>query len=157
MYSISEEQKKFNRSLETGRAYRTYMLWDGYDHAVDVKARGYMSSPQFTMIARPSEYGSSWLDIDEPVERRPGMVQGGEFQADDPYYKDLEQQIMKEGIKRPVILGPKQGMMVPPTQSGRSRIVRVPAHPVMDGHHRAFYAIKHGLHIPVVEAVKYRG
>jgi ParB-like chromosome segregation protein Spo0J len=62
-------------------------------------------------------------------------------------YQELEQEIMKNGVMRPVIIGDKRNMMIP--ESGPKWPNRTLAHPLLDGHHRAFFAIKHGLEIPV--------
>lgn len=148
MLPEQNDESKFNRSLETGRPYTTNLGWKG-EPSVSVRALGRLSSAQFTMMARPSEYSDSWLNLDEARGQRWGVMN---FHGDDPEYQELEQRIMKEGIRRPVIIGEKHNMMVPGTPSNPTRIVRTPAHPVLDGHHRAFYAIKHGLHIPVAYA-----
>ena len=147
MLPLPEEEKRFSKSLETGKPYTTYAL--GNEFRTSVKAMGRLSASQFTMMVRPSDYSNSWLDMDEPYEVPPGHVQGPKFQADHPAYKELEEQIMKEGVRRPVIVGSKQDMILPGVPGNENRLVRTPAHPLLDGHHRAFFAVKHGLEIPV--------
>jgi hypothetical protein len=134
MLSPREDRKRFTRSLETGRPYRTTILGDGYP--ISARAMGIISVPQFTMMARPSEYHNSWLHMDEPQVRQPNMTHYPDFiEEGDEHYAKVEQDIMKNGVIRPVLLGPKRNMLIPsPTGSG----ARTPAHPVLDGHHRAF-------------------
>jgi hypothetical protein len=143
--SHPEEQKRFDRSLETGKPYRTTFL--GNEYSISAQAMGRFSSPQFTMMVRPGDYSSSWLDMDVPRPRVPGMSESQPFEADHPEYQELEQEIMKNGVLRPVIIGEKRNMMIP--ESGPTWPNRTLAHPLLDGHHRAFFAIKHGLDIPV--------
>lgn len=155
MKPLHIEEQKFNRSLETGRSYGTEM-W-GEERRVNVKAVGRFSSPQFTMLMRPSEYSASWLDMNIPVDYAPGQVHYQTFQEGHPEYEELEQSIMKEGVRRPVIVGQKQHVLLPDVYPDAKDFSRTPARPVLDGHHRAFFAIKHGLHIPVVQFVSQRG
>ena len=146
MLSPREDRKRFTRSLETGRPYRTTILGDGYP--ISARAMGIISVPQFTMMARPSEYHNSWLHMDEPQVRQPNMTHYPDFiEEGDEHYAKVEQDIMKNGVIRPVLLGPKRNMLIPET--GEKWPNRTPAHPVLDGHHRAFFAIKHQLPIPV--------
>lgn len=145
MLPHSEEQKRFNRSLETGKPYRTTFL--GNEYPISAQALGKMSSAQFTMLIRPGDYSSSWLDMDVPRPRIPGQPEQQPFDAEHPEYQKLEQQIMKEGVLRPVIVGDKRDMMIP--DFGEKWPNRTLARPVLDGHHRAFFAIKHGIDIPV--------
>jgi len=154
MRPLHEEEQKFKKSLKSGRFYGTEM-W-GEERNVNVRAMGRLSSPQFTMLMRPSDYSNSWLDMDVPVPHVPGHVRHQPFDADHPEYQELEQRIMKEGVRRPVIVGQKQNMYNPDIHLDPNNITVRPAYPVMDGHHRAFFAIKHGLHIPVVQFVSQR-
>ena len=151
MLPLHEEERKFKRSLETGRSYSTRM-W-GEERSATVKAIGRLSSPQFTMLMRPSEYSASWLDMNIPVDYTPGQVHYQTFQESHPEYEELEKSIMKEGVRRPVIVGQKQHVLLPDVSPDAKDFSRTPARPVLDGHHRAFFAIKHGLHIPVVQIV----
>lgn len=146
MLPLDEETAKFNRSLQTGRAYSTLLGWKD-EPAATVRALGRLSSAQFTMIARPSEYSDSWLNLDEARGQYPGQMN---FHADDPEYQELEQRIIKEGVRRPVVLSERRRTMLPGTPSNPTRIVRGNVHEVLDGHHRAFIAVKHQLHIPTV-------
>ena len=153
MLSLPEEERKFNRSIETGRPSTTLLGFMG-EPRVSVRALGKLSSAQFTMIARPSEYSNSWLHMDEA---RGQDWRTPDFFGDNPEYQDLEQRIMKEGVRRPVVLGSRQRMLLPGTSSNPNRIVRGNYHPVMDGHHRAYFAIKHGLPVPTVVVEKMHG
>lgn len=143
---LPEEEKRFKRSLETGRPYVTYALGD--DYRTSVRALGRLSSAQFTMMARPGDYSNSWLDMDVPRPHIEGMMHTNAFQADHPEYKKLEESIMREGVRRPVIISQPRDVFAlddedETTPIGRKRVV-------LDGHHRAFFAIKHQLHIPTV-------
>lgn len=152
----AEDQRRFNRSLETGRAYRTTALGNGYP--ISARALGRLSSGQFTMMVRPTDYSNSWLDMDVPRPRvGPEHHQPPIFGADDPHYQQLEEEIMKNGVIRPVIIGAKkENMMIPEIgDMGERWPNRTMAHPLIDGHHRAFFAIKHGLHIPVTVMQKH--
>lgn len=145
--SPSEDQRRFNRSLETGRSYRTTML--GNQYPISAQAMGRLSSAQFTMMVRPTDYSSSWLDMGVPRPRAaPHEQQRPIFGADDPHYQALEEEILKNGVIRPVLISnQKENMMIP--SHGETWPNRTPAHPLIDGHHRAYFAIKHGLEIPV--------
>ena len=140
------DQQRFNRSLETGKPYRTTFL--GEERPISAQAMGRLSSAQFTMMVRPGDYSSSWLDMDEPRPHIPGQMHRQPFDADHPEYQKLEQDIMKNGVIRPVIIGStKENIMIP--THGEQWPNRTLAHPLLDGHHRAFFAVKHGLEIPV--------
>lgn len=152
MLPLPEEQRRFNRSLASGRPYRTQYFGD--EIPVSVRALGRLSSPQFTMMIRPGEYSNSWLNMDEPVPRTPNTTVPNDFDANHPAYQELEQEIMKNGVLRPVIISPnKKNVLI--HDYGEKWPNRTPAHFVLDGHHRAFFAIKHGLDIPVAKFVKH--
>jgi len=70
---------------------------------------------------KPSEYGENWTDV--PSSRRFHMMPEGEMAK-------LEESIKSEGIQKPVTV-----------DRWSSRVV--------DGHHRASIALRHGLDIPV--------
>lgn len=146
-----KELQKFERSLATGRSH-IVPVWNRGERMA-VRAHGWMSPEQFKEQVSPVHY-SGW----DVMEHDPETQKGKEFPevvkhfTGNVDYKidDLINVVREEGIKRPVIISQqKQYQPDWDYEKGQWRKDSPDRHALLDGHHRAYAAMKAGKPIPV--------
>lgn len=156
-----KEMNRFNRALQTGRA-QTVNVWQRGER-MRVRAMGHLHPDQFIPIVAPSEYVNDWElltheenspvfnDYPELRKSQQRFIGNVDYKVD-----DLIESVNRYGVTNPVIISkirdPHTSFDAKNKDYERDKkgnILLKPKHLLIDGHHRAYAAIKSNQLIPV--------
>lgn len=157
----NKDMDKFNRAMETGRA-QLVPVWRRGER-MRVRAMGHLHPDQFTHLVAPTEYVHDWdylaHEENNPIfdknpqlrEAQKRFVGNVEYNVD-----DLVKSVREHGVSTPVIISKhqKDTAMVDIEKNDWERdeqggIIFRPKHALIDGHHRAYAAMRTNQLIPV--------
>lgn len=153
--------QKFNRALETGRAHVVPVWRRG--EKMRVRAMGHIQPAQFTELVAPTDYVHDWNYLtheeNSPIfKRNPALREAQKRFVGNVEYDvgDLVKSVEEHGISTPVIISKQQHdtSLVDTEKNDWKRdeqgnIVSAPRHLLIDGHHRAYAALRANKPIPV--------
>lgn len=153
--------EKFNRALQTGRA-QTVPVWRRGER-MRVRAMGHLHPDQFIETVAPGEYVHDWRYLtheeNSPIfDKNPQLREAQKRFVGNVEYDvgDLVKSVEQHGVSNPVIISKHQQdtALVDIDKGDWKRdksggIVSEPRHLLIDGHHRAYAAIKSNQLIPV--------
>lgn len=155
------EIDRFHRAMETGRA-QTVPVWRRGDR-MRVRAKGWLHPDQFIETVAPGEYVHDWRYLaheeNNPIfEKNPQLREAQKRFVGNVEYDidDLVKSVEEHGVSTPVIISKHQQdtSLVDIDKNDWKRdekggIVSAPRHLLIDGHHRAYAAMKAKQLIPV--------